>query len=37
MLFKRDKGDIEPRRKLTKREVATRIWNDRTGYLMCLP
>ena len=37
MKFKRAKSDIEPRRKLTRKEVATRIWNDRTGYLMCLP
>ena len=35
-MFKR-KHDDEPRRKLTKKEVATRIWNDRVGYMMCLP
>lgn len=37
MIFKRKSNDIEPRRKLTGKEVATRIWNDRTGYFMCLP
>lgn len=36
-LFKKRKDDFEPRRKLTGREVATRIWNDRVGYAMCLP
>ncbi len=37
MIFKRKKETQEPKRKLTKKEVATRIWNDRVGYLMCLP
>ncbi len=37
MIFKRKSNDVEPRRKLTGKEVATRIWNDRTGYFMCLP
>lgn len=35
-LFKRNRDD-EPRRKLTRKEVATRIWNDRVGYMMVLP
>ena len=35
-MFKR-KHDDEPRRKLTKKEIATRIWNDRVGYFMVLP
>ncbi len=30
-------GDQEPRRKLTKKEIATRIWNDRVAYMMVLP
>lgn len=34
--FKR-KREEEARRKLTGKEVATRIWNDRVGYFMCAP
>ncbi len=34
MKLKREK---EPRRRLTGKEVAARMWSDRAGYLMCLP
>ncbi|MBR3844186.1 MAG: sugar ABC transporter permease, partial [Clostridia bacterium] len=33
----RRRDETEPRRKLTGKEVATRIWNDRVGYFMCMP